>query len=451
MKTLVVGAGRTGIAVANRLRSFGEDVTITDTRSASELGVDIQKPDSGVETVFGGHEKVVNAEFGLVITSPGVPWDSPLLASFQERGLPVISEIEFAFGHLKQDWIAVTGTNGKTTTVSLIGALLEKSGIPAVVCGNIGNPVSGEDGLFSSRKTVVAEISSFQLEGVSTFAPRIAAVLNITPDHLDRHLNMENYTSLKARIFAKQGPDDVTVLNMDDPAVAGFAQSLASRLFGFSATTAMDEGVWIKNGGIVIAHEGKASDIGPLSDLKLLGSANIENSLAACAVAFCAGASVEGIREALFSFEGLPHRMEPVAEIDGVRYINDSKATNVHSVIKDLEGLEDPLFVILGGRDKGGDFAPLADLIRKKNATAILMGEAADKIGLALGGYKNLLSAGSLDEAVELAASRARAGADVILSPACASFDMFKNFEERGERFRRAVGKLSTNHGAVNA
>lgn len=452
MRVLVAGAGRTGIAVANRLSEFGYEATLTDAKSYAELERELEMLDSRVKVEAGGHEKIIKGSFEMVVISPGIPWDSKWLESFREKNVPVISEIEFAFRNLKQDWIAVTGTNGKSTTTSLVGAMLKRAGIPSVVCGNIGNPVIGEDELFKSGKTVVAEISSFQLEGVTTFAPKVSAVLNITPDHLDRHHTMENYRKIKSRIFERQGSEDFCVLNIDDPEAAGLAGEVSSKLFEFSTRKALGNGVFLKKGNIVISAGGKEEELGSASKLKIMGNANIENGLAACAIAWCAGAGVESIRKALFSFEGLPHRMEMVKEIDGVRYINDSKATNVHASLKGIEGIASPLFVILGGRDKGADFVPLAELIIEKGGTAILIGEAAEKISRSFAGYEKVIKAVSLEEAVEQAALRAGYGrGNVLLSPACASFDMFKNYEERGEKFRQAVMKLSTNHGAVNA
>lgn len=451
MKALVVGLGKTGLAAANRLCELGAEVTVTDKRNAQELSAQIALLDKKVRTAVGGYDDAIGVMFDIVVPSPGVDWDSTLLQNFRNRGVEVISEIELAFRLADSRWVAVTGTNGKTTTTSMVGDILKKAGIKSTVCGNIGNPAIGEDSIFDKKTTVVAEVSSFQLEAVESFAPAVAAILNITPDHLDRHKSMENYASIKSLIFLKQKTSDVCVLNMDDPLTAGLAPAVRSKVVGFSSTKSVDDGAFADEGQIFITEKGERTLIGPLKDLKVEGQANIENALAACAISRAAGADAESIKRSLFEFKGIPHRMELIAVADSVRYINDSKGTNVSATLKALSGLEKGITLILGGRDKGGDFAPLAKAIREKNAKAILIGEAADKIASALGDYADVFRAVDMDEAVRKGASLSGPGDTVLLSPACASFDMYKNFEERGELFRRAVKGLKSGLGALNA
>ncbi len=441
-KVLVVGVGRSGVPAANRLAALGALVYITDNGSAEKLRPELQKLSCGIEVETGGHTLVMKERFDLVVTSPGVPWDNALLVAKRAEGTEIISEIELAYRLVPRSWVAITGTNGKTTTTSLVGAILKESGIAHRVCGNIGNAVTGEDAVFENDIKVVAEISSFQLEGAVGFRPRVSAILNITPDHLDRHHTMEEYAAVKGRIFANQSGDDVCVLNFDDPETARLKDKVSCRLLGFSARERLKDGVFVNNGRIVLVEKGEAWSIGEAKELKIVGGANLENALAAVAISFAAGADVGAISRALFAFTALPHRIELVAERGGVRYINDSKGTNVGSTLKALEGLDGEIFVILGGQGKGQEFGPLADMVRAKNAYAILIGEAAAEIGASLGDYPRTARAATLKDAVALGASLAAPGGSILLSPACASFDMFKNYEDRGEKFRQAVGEL---------
>ena len=441
-KILVVGIGRTGVPAANRLAALGAAVFITDSGSQEKLREELKKLACGVEVETGGHALVMKEKFDLVVTSPGVPWENPLLAAKRGEGTEVISEIELAFRLVPRAWVAITGTNGKTTTTALVGALLKESGVPGVICGNIGNAVTGEDAVFESDVKVVAEISSFQLEGCVDFRPRVSAILNITPDHLDRHHTMEEYAAMKSRIFKNQSGGEVCVLNFDDPETMKLKDKVRCRLLGFSTRERLKDGVFVNNGRIVLVEKGESWSIGEAKDLKIAGGANLENALAAAAIAFAAGADVGAISRALFSFSALPHRIELVAEREGIRYINDSKGTNVGSTLKALEGLDGKVFVILGGRDKDQDFGPLAALVRRKGDHAILIGEAAEKIGRALGDYPRVDRAATMQEAVALGTRLAKAGDTVLLSPACASFDMFKNYEDRGDKFREAVKEL---------
>lgn len=451
LKVLVVGLGKTGLATANRLSRIGAAVTVTDLRPIAELEQQAAGLDPKVKIAAEGYDEVFGVTFDLIVPSPGVSWDSELLQNFRNEGIEVISEIELAYRLSSSRWIAVTGTNGKTTTTSMVGDMLREAGMRCVVCGNIGNPAIGEDAIFDKETAVVAEVSSFQLEAADRFAPSVAAILNITPDHLDRHGSMENYASIKSLIFLKQKPSDVCVLNADDPLTAGLAPAVRSKVFVFSSTKSVDDGAFAEGGMIFIAEKGARTPVGPVKELKVEGQANLENALAACAISHAAGADAASIGRALFAFKGIPHRMELVAETGSVRYINDSKGTNVSATMKALGGIDTDVTLLLGGRDKDGDFKPLADAVRKKGARVILIGEAADKIASSLGDYAKVSRAADMDEAVRLAASASKPGDTVLLSPACASFDMYKNFEERGESFRRAVSGLKPGMGAVNA
>jgi len=444
-RVLVVGLGRTGVPAANRLYALGAVVTVTDKSPEAKLRDDLLKLASGIGREIGSHDGVSARRFDLVVISPGVPWDSPLLETMRKSGAEVISEIELSWRLAKRDWVAITGTNGKTTTTALVGAMMKESGIPSVVCGNIGNAVIGEDEVFTRDVRVVAEISSFQLEGVTSFRPRVSAILNITQDHMDRHRTMEEYRRLKCRIFELQAPEDVCVLNMDDRETAKLAEKVPCRLFPFAVGTRLKEGVFEADGRIVIVRGGESWAVGETKNLKIVGRVNVENALAACAIAFSAGADVNALSRALFSFTALPHRLELVAEKGGVRYVNDSKGTNVGSTLKALEGMDGHVAVILGGQDKASDYAPLASLVRRKKASVVLIGEAADKIAASLAGYADVARAGGMEESVRMAAEKVKSGGTVLLSPACASFDMFRDYRDRGDQFREAAMKLIAN------
>ena len=454
MEILVAGIGKSGVASANYLTSKGHKVTITDAKTVEQLADQMMSLSKGVTVITGGHEGITG-EFDLLVTSPGIPWDAEILTDFSSRGIPVISEVELAFTEYEREWVAITGTNGKTTTTSLVGEMLKSAGIEAVVCGNIGNPVIGETGLTKEGTVIVAEISSFQLEGVNAFAPKVAAILNITPDHLDRHGSIENYIAVKSRVFKKQDEESFCVINMDDPQTANLKREIPSMVFGFSAKESLTDGVYMEKGKIVLSNRGDKEVVGDASDLLLIGVTGLENGLAACAIAHCAGADTDSIRRALFSFTGLAHRMEVVAQSEGIRYINDSKATNVNAALKGLEGIEGNFCAILGGRDKEGDFAPLVELVRERSGAVIVIGEASEKIATAFQSYGKLNYAKSMDEAVEkattLLASEGEEEGTIILSPACASFDMFLNYEDRGRAFVDAVKRHSSNTGVAHA
>jgi len=351
--------------------------------------------------------------------------------------------MELAFCFAKAPIVAITGTNGKTTTTALVGELFQNSGKATLVGGNIGLPLISavED---SPAEVIVAEVSSFQLETTSSYRPKVSVILNITPDHLDRHGTMEIYTEAKAKIFANQQANDYVVLNFDDPLTAPLANKAAAEKVFFSRREVLDRGVYIKEGNITVNIDGNEEYILPTKDVFIPGAHNLENALAAVAAASVMGVSKETISSVLREFKGVPHRLEFVAEVSGVKYINDSKGTNSFASIKALEAFSEPVVLIAGGRNKGSDFRDLALMIKDKVCVLVVLGECAEQLTAAVSetGFSNIQAAGDLPQAVRLAAKAARPGDVVLLSPACASWDMFRNFEERGDMFKGLVLEL---------
>ncbi|MFQ5586886.1 MAG: UDP-N-acetylmuramoyl-L-alanine--D-glutamate ligase [Thermodesulfobacteriota bacterium] len=442
-KVLVVGLGKTGFATARFLVEKGAHVTVTDSKDGETiLGVDSLR-EIGVTIECGGHNADTFLSSDLIVVSPGVPYGLSLLREAREAGIETMSEIELAGRFIDVPIVAVTGTNGKTTTATLLGEVFNAAGREVFVGGNIGVPLI--EYLLSGRRaeTIVVEVSSFQLEGIGGFRPRVALLLNVTDDHLDRYPSIEEYCTAKFRIFENQKSDDVAVVNGDDPMIMSRMAEITerTRVVPFSLTGSSTEGLFYRDGEIVYAGE-EGEERYPTEGFKLKGRHNLENVMAAIGAARQCGISREVIIETVERFGGLPHRMEAVRNIGGVTYYNDSKGTNVGALLKSLEGLEGPVILIAGGRDKGGDYSLLENTVREKLKLLILLGEAKEKIGSALGGVIETVGADSLEEAVRLASSRCAAGDTVLLSPGCSSFDMFKNFEERGEQFKRLVHRL---------
>lgn len=441
-RVLVVGAGKSGLAAAKALAELGARVVITDIRPASAFPT-IDLP-FAVERVFGGYPPVIRGSFDLVVASPGVPLTEPPLAEARASGIPVWSEIELAYRLACQPMLAVTGTNGKTTTTALLGQMFKDAGLPVRVAGNIGVPLVSEVLAAPPEAVMVVEVSSFQLETVERFRPRVAVILNLTPDHLDRHGNMENYRAAKARIFRQQGPEDWVVLNFDDPLVRSMGVEAPSRVVYFSTRRELGEGVFISDGWVTLVREGSRVSLLPVSELALRGRHNWENCLAATAAAWAFGLPPERLGSTLRTFPGVPHRLEPVAVVNGVAYFNDSKATNPEAAIRALESFEEPVILIAGGRNKGASFEALAEKCRERVSHLILLGEAAGQLEEAArsAGLRNIYRVEDMAQAVRLAHQLALPGEVVLLSPACASWDMFTNYEERGEVFKSLVRQL---------
>ena len=439
---LVVGLARTGIATSLFCAARGARVTATDNRAEGELGAAVPElRRAGVALELGGHRQELIQAADLIIPSPGVPADAPLLQSARAKGVTIWSEIELASRFLKGRLIGITGSNGKTTTTSLVDHVLKTAGFSTMLAGNIGTPlISFVEN--SSEKTIsVAELSSFQLELIEKFRPNISVFLNLTPDHLDRHHTLERYGAAKARIFENQTEADSAVLNADDPGTTPYAPA-KPQVFWFSRKQRVAEGAFVKESEIVFRREGIEEKILKLADIPLPGAHNVENVLASVAATRLAGAEPAAIAKGVRSFAGVEHRLEFVAEIGGVRFYNDSKATNVDATRKALDAFSGRILIILGGKDKGSDYTVLETPLREKAILALLIGAAANKIEKQIAGSVAIEQAGTIERAVETAAHAARPGDVVLLAPACASFDQFQNYEHRGRVFKELVRQL---------
>ncbi len=443
-KVLVVGLGKSGLAAALFLRRRGAQVTVSDVRSAEALAKDIPALlDEGIMVETGGHGLLTFRRQDLIVVSPGVPLNTPELAQVKSFGLPVIGELELAARFLKGRTLAITGSNGKTTTTALVGEILEKAGVPTLVGGNIGVPVVALIDQSCDETWSVLEVSSFQLESTERFHPSIAVILNITPDHLDRHGSFENYALAKERIFAAQNEHDSVVLNADNARAAQAACRSAAKVYFFSVEHSVERGAWVED-GFLVYRAGKdepAEKVMPLSGVPLKGAHNIENVLAAVCAARLAGVSAEQIRSAVEAFQAVEHRLEYVATVNGVEFYNDSKATNVDATAKAVAAFSSGIHLILGGKDKNSDYTQLAELLRSRVRVVYTIGSAAAKIESELRGVVSILSCETLDKAVSAAASDARPGEVVLLAPACSSFDQFENYEHRGRVFKELVSE----------
>lgn len=437
----VMGLAKTGVACARFLASKGAAVTATDMRDEQALaGVLAELSGCDIRFVLGHHVETDFTRADLVVPSPGVPMDHPLLTTAQAAGVEIISEIELAFRFMDAPLAAITGTNGKTTTTTLLGAIFKHNGYHTFVGGNIGNPLLEVAEGHQIWDQVVAEISSFQLEWITTFRPTVAALLNLSEDHLDRYPDYQAYINAKLRIFENQTADDFAVVNRDDHLVWQHAQGLPGTLFPFSRKVELDEGIFYRDGVITYRHNGH-EECFPTAAIRLQGVHNLENIMAALACALLLGCRPDETFETVLCFEALHHRMEFVREVSGVRYFEDSKATNVGSVEKALESFEN-ITLIAGGKDKGGSYEPLAPLVQERVSHLILIGEAAERMAQELGSLTATHRAATLEEAVQLAARLTAPGGTVLMSPACSSFDMFRDYEERAQRFIAAVMAL---------
>lgn len=439
----VIGLAKSGVAAARLLHRAGARVTAADDKPFDALGPEAHRL-AGLGVTLRTGTPTAGAVRGadLVVVSPGVPYDAPAPVAARAAGVPVIGELELGWRAVEAETIAITGTNGKTTTTTLTGALLRGQARPVVVAGNIGTPVTAHDDC-PPDALLVLEVSSFQLETIDAFQPRVAAVLNLTPDHLDRHHTVAGYVATKARIFANQTASDCAVLNADDPATRELAGRTRAHVLWFSRTRALDHGVFVRDGWIAAKLNGHVEEIAPVSEIFLRGQHNVENVLAATASALWTGLAPETIRRGIAAFRGVPHRIELIRDLHGVHYYNDSKGTNVASTIKALESFTERVVLIAGGLGKGQDFTPLAGAARGRVGHALLIGKDGPAIGAALGAAGiPCTPCPGLEVALARAREQAGTGDVVLLSPACASFDMFDNFEHRGDVFRRLVQNL---------
>ncbi|MZP28961.1 UDP-N-acetylmuramoyl-L-alanine--D-glutamate ligase [Heliobacterium undosum] len=452
-KTLVVGAGKSGIAAARTLARLGASVTLCDTKALEDLSCRKELEAAGVALHGGGYPSLREGGYCEVVMSPGVPLIVPPAREAQERGIAVTGELEIAYLLSPAPFIAITGTNGKTTTTSLVGAILKAAGWNPFVGGNIGQPLVEEAQNLTADRWVVAEVSSFQLETTDQFHPRASMILNITPDHLDRHGDMENYRAIKARIFRNQGGDrgneDITVLNYDDPLVRTLAADCRSRVLCFSRLQKMEHGAYVDGGMIRFAGPEGDIPVVAVDRLQIKGAHNVENALAACAVTVGLGIAPAVVAQAMIDFQPVEHRMEPAGTVAGVAYVNDSKGTNPDASIKAIESYDRPVILIAGGKNKGSDFSELAEIIKKRVKAVVLVGQAAPVLEAALRkvGVESIKPVDTFEATVLEAARMAEPGDVVLLSPACASLDMFPNYEVRGQVFKDLVRQLAQDHG----
>jgi UDP-N-acetylmuramoylalanine--D-glutamate ligase len=439
-RVLVVGLGRSGVASALFLKSHGARVTVSDSKSEDQLRDEIPALlDQGIAVETGGHGERTFQNQDLIVVSPGVPVDSQALNQARALGAPVIGEIELAAQFLPGPIVAITGSNGKTTTTTLVGEILVKSGLKTLVGGNIGMPAISLVSEATSETSVVLEVSSFQLETIRSFGPKIAVVLNITPDHLDRHRTFAAYVDAKARIFENQTSDDFAILNADDPKCVDLASRTRAQVFWFSRKREVEQGAFVRKAQIAFRRDNSELQIMPISEVPLKGAHNIENVLASICAAALMGCDPARIRDAVREFKAVEHRLEYVATVQGVEYYNDSKATNVDATIKALESFAANVHLILGGKDKGSDYTVLNDLLRERVKRVYTIGAAAEKIESQIRGAAAVVSSGTMESAVKQASASAVAGDVVLLAPACASFDQFQNYEHRGRVFKELV------------
>jgi UDP-N-acetylmuramoylalanine--D-glutamate ligase len=443
-RVLVVGLGKSGVACALFLKAQGAQVTASDTKSPDQLRDEIPLLlDHGITVESGGHGERTFRGQDLIVVSPGVPIDAPPLVQARALGEAVIGEIELAAQFLPGPIVAITGSNGKTTTTTLAGEILAAGGFPTLVGGNIGTPAISLVERALRDTVVVLEVSSFQLETIQTFHPRVAVILNITPDHLDRHRTFEVYINAKARIFENQGPNDFTVLNGDDPATLNLAGRPKASLYWFSRRKEVPQGAYVREGKLFFRDHRGLRQIMRVNEIPLKGTHNIENVLAAICTGALLGVTPEQIRGAVAAFQAVEHRLEYVATIRGVEYYNDSKATNVDATIKALESFPHNIHLILGGKDKGSDYTTLNQLLRQRVKRVYTIGAAAAKIEAHIQGAAEVVHAETLENAIRRASASAQPGDIVLLAPACASFDQFQSYEHRGRVFKEVVHGLA--------
>ena len=443
-RVLVVGLATSGIPTVNTLLQLGAKITINDIKQEDELKEVLEHMHiDQIQMILGHHpEKVTQYDF--IVLSPGIPTDLPFLVEAKVQGIPVIGELELAYRLCAGRFVAITGTNGKTTTTALTGEIFQNAQRETYVVGNIGVAAVSKSLEASANAIMVTEISSFQLESIVDFRPYIAAILNITPDHLNRHKTMENYIEAKANVFRNQTAKDILVLNRDDEEAYRLREQANCHTIFFSRKQALEEGAFVEGGSIIVCKDAKKEHICKIKDLKIVGTHNLENALAATAIAYWAGISSTVIAETLAAFAGVAHRTELVDEVFGVRFINDSKGTNPDASIKAVEAVKEPIILIAGGMDKGSSFESFVDAFQDKVKYMVLIGETANKIketALRMG-FDHCCIVKDMEEAVQTAYSMAEEGDTVLLSPACASWDMYQSFEHRGNHFKECVERL---------
>lgn len=443
-RVVVAGAAKSGVALARFLLSRGAKVTLSDKRQARDLGPEVAALGSaGAAFEFGSHDEKTFTSADLVTVSPGVPLAIAPIAAARKAGVRVVAEVEVASWFLEGTMVGITGSNGKSTTTSLAGHILAHAGRTAFACGNLGTPLIEMVEDDSPDRLYVVELSSFQLEGIETFRPHIAVLLNLSPDHQDRYPDMPAYYAAKARIFMNQAASDHAILNQDDPQVMALTRGIAARRHQFSRGGGVQEGGYVRDGrDIILVENSRPTAVMPLSDIPLFGVHNQENVLAAILAARLCGITVDQAAEGVRSFRGLPHRLEKVRDLDGVAWFNDSKATNVGAVAPSVRSFPGDIVLIMGGKDKGGAFADLEPLIRERVTTLILIGQARESIAKQLGPVVPTLQVEGLEEAIPAARAAAKPGGVVLLAPGCASFDQYSGFEARGDHFRRLVSAL---------
>jgi UDP-N-acetylmuramoylalanine--D-glutamate ligase len=443
-RVLVVGLGKSGVASALFLKERGARVTVSDTKSEDQLRDEIPiLLDQGIAVETGGHGERTFRGQDLIVVSPGVPVDAPPLVQARASGEPVIGEIELAAQHLTGPIVAITGSNGKTTTTTLAGEILTAGGFATLVGGNIGTPAISLVGRATRDTVVVLEVSSFQLETIQTFRPKVAMILNITPDHLDRHRTFQAYVDAKARIFENQQASDFAVLNEDDATCVTLGNRTRAQVFWFSRKKEVKQGAWVRDGQILFRDGSGQREFMLVSEIPLKGAHNVENVLAAICASALLGCKAEQLRGAVRNFKAVEHRLEYLATVQGVEYYDDSKATNVDATIKALESFPANIHLILGGKDKGSDYRVLNDLLSERVKRVYTIGAAAEKIESHIKGAVEIVRAETLDNAVRRAAAAAQPGDIVLLAPACASFDQFQSYNHRGRVFKEVVKSLA--------
>lgn len=451
-KVLVVGLARSGRAASEFLARQGARVTANDASAHAVPAAEIEAlKRTGINVVAGEHPEELFLSSDVIVVSPGVPLSIESLRRARQAGVRIIGEVELASWFLKGKLVGVTGSNGKTTTTTLIGELLSEGGISTAVGGNIGTPLISLVEASRAGGITVAELSSFQLEAIERFRAHVAVLTNVTPDHLDRYDSFASYARAKERIFENQTADDLAVLNADDPVAMEMRPRIRSRVRLFSSKKQLEEGIFVRDSAIVSRKSGEENALVQKAGIKLLGEHNLQNVMAALAVGLECGVAVESLRSTISRFQGVEHRLEPVTTIHGVRFFNDSKATNVDAAEKAILSFSGRLILILGGKDKDGDFTVLAPLIRERVDHVLLIGAASDKIARQLQGVCPMTRCASMRDAVRIGFRFGRPGSTVLLAPACASFDMFDNYEHRGRIFKQEALALASEVGHLVA